>query len=125
MINWQKWLGLPHEFGVHPDSGTGADCVLMVWAVLDSVGVHHPPFDPLWLELGKEGQWQQLREIWKEGTAEIDEPQEYNVCLFENGPSGLGVGIVINRGALIVHHKRGVCWVPLRAMRKSEFRRFI
>ena len=125
MVDWKRWIGLPHEFGVHPDSGTGCDCVLMVWAILDSIDVYHPPFDQNWLQLGAAGRWDELRELWAAGTQKLETPQEHAVCLFENGPSGLGVGIVLENGALIVHHKRGVCWVPLRVLRGSQFCRFI
>jgi hypothetical protein len=45
--------------------------------------------------------------------------------MFKNGANGLGVGIVVENGVLVVHHKRGVCWLPPRAMRESQYRRFV
>ena len=121
MVDWKRWIGLPHEFGVHPESGIGCDCVLMVWAILDSVGVHHPPFDERWLQMGAAGRWDELRQMWNAGTHKLDKPKEHAVCLFENGSAGLGVGIVVDNGALIVHHTRGVCWVPFRVLRGAQF----
>jgi len=121
MVDWKRWIGLPHEFGVHPESGIGCDCVLMVWAILDSVGVHHPPFDERWLQMGAAGRWDELRQMWNAGTHKLDKPEEHAVCLFENGSAGLGVGIVVDNGALIVHHTRGVCWVPFRVLRGAQF----
>ena len=125
MVDWKRWIGLPHRFGVHPESGEGCDCVLMVWAILDSVGIHHPPFESKWLEMATAGRWEELKQLWREGTVPLAEPREHAVCLFNNGPNGLGVGIVVENGTLIVHHKRGVCWVPFRVLRGSQFCRFI
>ena len=121
MVDWKRWIGLPHMFGVHPESGQGCDCVLMVWAILDSIGVHHPPFDERWLLMGADGHWDELRQLWESKTQKLDKPQEHAVTLFENGPAGLGVGIVVDNGALIVHHTRGVCWVPFRVLRGAQF----
>jgi len=124
MIDWKRWIGLPHMFGVHPESGQGCDCVLMVWAILDSVGVNHPAFDERWLLMGADGRWDELRQLWESRTQKLEEPQEHAVTLFENGPAGLGVGIVVDNGALIVHHTRGVCWVPFRVLRGAQFCKF-
>lgn len=125
MIDWKPWVGLPHSFGEHPKHGRGADCVIMVWAILDSVGVYHPPFDYKWMELATAGKWEELQALWDEATEVLPEMEEYAVCMFENGASGLGVGIVVENGVLVVHHKRGVCWLPPRAMRESQYRRFV
>jgi len=125
MINWRRWIGLPHQFGEHPGNGRGADCLIMVWAILDSVGVYHPPFDYKWLELARAAEWEKLQALWDAATEPVPEIEEFSVCLFENGANGLGVGIVVENGVLVVHHKRGVCWLPPRAMRESEYRRFV
>ena len=124
MADWTAWIGLPHEFGANPADGKAADCVVMVWAVLRDSGVPHPAFEPRWLELASSGQWDSLRSLWDALTEPLSKPEEHAVCLFENGSLGLGVGIVVNNGVLIVHHRRGVCWVPFRTMRNIQYCRF-
>lgn len=123
-MDWHAWIGLPHEFGADPRHGKAADCLVMVWAILDGAGILHPEFQYEWLELARSAEWDILELIWRQITEPLDQPEPYAVCLFENGPAGLGVGIVVDNGVLIVHHKRGVRWVPLKAMRKLEYCRF-
>jgi len=120
-MNWHKWIGLPHEFGADPEDGVAADCVVMTWRVLDSAEIHHPEFNPYWLELAQTKNWRELERLWRNATIELEQPQEYAVTLFRNGPKGLGVGIVVDRGLLMVHHKRGVAWVPLDYMPNIRF----
>lgn len=120
-MDWHAWIGLPHEFGADPRHGKAADCLVMVWAILDDAGIPHPEFQYEWLELARSAEWDILELIWHQITEPLNRPEPYAVCLFENGPAGLGVGIVIDDGVLIVHHKRGVRWVPLKAMRKLEY----
>jgi hypothetical protein len=123
-MDWKRWIGLPHEFGADPEDGVAADCLLMVWRILDDAGIHHPEFNAYWLEMARAKQWRQLEAAWADGTIELDGPQEYAVTLFRNGPAGLGVGIVVDGGLLLVHHKRGVRWAPLSYMPELRFYTF-
>lgn len=125
MNAWMQWLGLPHGFGAHPEDGLAADCVLMVWSVLDAAGINHPPFEQSWLDLAERGAWDELQQLWTRGTRLLLAPQEYAVTLFENGAAGLGVGVVIDEGLLMVHHRRGVCWMPLSAMKRLSYYEFL
>jgi hypothetical protein len=77
------------------------------------------------MELATAGKWEELQALWNEATEVLPEMEEHAVCMFENGANGLGVGIVVDNGVLVVHHKRGVCWLPPRAMRESQYRRFV
>lgn len=123
-MNWHAWIGLPHKFGADPRQGKAADCVRMVWAILDNAGIPHPEFDYEWLQLARSGEWDLLQLLWEQATEPLTAPEEHAVCLFENGPAGLGVGIVVDDGVLIVHHQRGVCWAPYRALKTVEYCRF-
>lgn len=125
MQTWMRWIGLPHEFRAHPNEGKGCDCLLMTWAVLDEADVPHPPLDPSWLDLAEAGEWDHLQSLWKANTITVDKPEPYAVCLFKNGPSGLGLGVVVDNGVLMVHHRRGVCWVPLTTVRRLSFCKLI
>lgn len=118
---WTRWIGLPHVFGANPEDGQGCDCLVMVWAVLDAAGVHHPPFDVRWLALAEAGEWLQLQQLWDAATRPLPGPEQHAICLFHNGPAGLGVGVVVDDGLLLVHHRRGVAWVPLTALRRLTF----
>ena len=123
-MTWRKWIGLPHEFGADPKQGKAADCLLMVWHILDDAGIDHPEFNAYWLDIARQGDWPALEALWRDGTTELDQPKEYAVTLFHNGPNGLGVGIVVDRGLLLVHHRRGVRWVPLSYMPELRFYAF-
>jgi hypothetical protein len=125
MPTWMRWIGLPHGFGAHPEDGIACDCVLMVWAVLDEAGVRHPPFEQDWLTLAEAGEWAALEELWTSGTRELATPEPYAVTLLHNGPAGLGVGVVVDDGLLMVHHKRGVYWAPLSAFKRLPFYAFV
>jgi hypothetical protein len=107
MIDWKPWVGLPHVFGEHPKHGRGADCVVMVWAILDSVGVYHPPFDYKWMELATAGKWEELQALWNAATEVLPEMEEFAVCMFKNGANGLGVGIVVENGVLATANSIG------------------
>lgn len=124
MPTWMRWIGLPHGFGANPEDGAAADCVLMVWAVLDEAGVPHPPFETRWLDLAKSGNWPALEKLWDARTRLLPGPVPYAVTLFHNGSAGLGVGVVVDDGLLMVHHKRGVCWVPLAVMKRLPYYEF-
>ena len=123
-MDWRHWIGLPHEFGADPEDGVACDCLLMVWRILDDAGIEHPEFNAHWLEMAKQKRWIELETLWRDGTMELEAPEPYAVTLIHNGPNGLGVGIVVDDGLLIVHHKRGVRWVPLNYMPSLRFFKF-
>jgi len=95
-MDWKRWIGLPHRFGADPELGEAADCLLMVWLILDEAGIEHPEFDHHWLELAKQERWRELEGMWADATVQLQEPEEHAVALFRNGPAGLGVGIVVD-----------------------------
>ena len=123
-MDWKHWIGLPHEFGADPEDGVACDCLLMVWRVLDDAGVSHPGFNANWLEMARQKRWSDLEALWRDGTVELEAAESHAVTLIRNGPNGLGVGIVVDDGLLIVHHKRGVRWVPLDYMPRLHFYKF-
>jgi hypothetical protein len=123
-MDWKRWIGLPHEFGADPCDGQAADCVLMVWRMLDDAGIEHPEFKAYWLDMAKQKRWAELETMWNDSTTQLQQPEEHAVTLFRNGPAGLGVGIVVDGGLLLVHHRRGVRWVPLSFMPSLRFYRF-
>lgn len=120
---WHQWIGLPHRFRADPRDGEGADCLLMVWAVLDTAGVPHPEFDAAWLDLAEWGRHQRLAEIYRDITIPLEEPEEYATTLFSTART-IGIGIVVDDGLLHVHHRRGVQWTPLNQCKPLEFRKF-
>jgi hypothetical protein len=123
-MDWKHWIGLPHEFGADPEDGKAADCLVMVWHILDDAGIAHPQMNAQWLQLAEQKRWPELEQLWRDGTVELDGPQQHAVALIRNGPAGLGVSIVVDDGLLLVHHRRGVQWVPLSYMPSLRFYTF-
>jgi hypothetical protein len=122
--NWRSFLGLPHRLAADPLHGEAADCFLVACAVLAEAGIRHPEADPAWFELARQGRWSELQHIWTAITEPLPGPEPFAVTLVTNGPAGLGVGVVIDNGLLITHHKRGVTWVPLSVMKPLSYFRF-
>jgi hypothetical protein len=89
------------------------------------LGLARPALDPRWLSLAQQGAWSQLETLWKDLTLPIDSPENGAVTLIKNGTAGLGVAIVIDGGLLMVHHRRGVVWVPLHLIKPFSYRRFL
>ena len=123
-MDWTRWIGLPHEFGADPENGVGADCLVMAWRILDHAGIKHPPFNAYWLEAARQNRWSEIEMIWRDSMVELSTAEENALTLFRNGPNGLGVGIVVDDGLLIVHHRRGVRWVPLSFIPDLRFYTF-
>lgn len=120
--DWRTWLNLPHAFGASPEDGLGCDCLLMVWKILDAAGIPHPEYDPKWLYLASAREWHTLEALWRQHTEQLEGPEPFAVTLFRNGPAGLGVGVVLDDGVLMVHHRRGVVWVPTHLLRLTYAR---
>lgn len=120
--DWRSWVGLPHGFDASPEDGKACDCLRMVWIILDAAGVPHPARDPGWGCRAAAGDWLSLEKEWHRITEPIPEPEPFSVTLFHNGRAGLGVGVVIDGGVLLTHHRRGVIWVPCHLLRLSYFR---
>jgi len=125
MSSWVQWIGLPHGFGARTEDGEAADCLLMVWSVLDESGVKHPPLNPDWLKIAELGEWSRLKEEWNRITRPLSRPQLYSVALSDHGRNGLGVSIVVSEGLLFVHHRRGVHCAPLKVFAGYDFREFV
>lgn len=125
MRDWRSYIGLPHLFGADPADGQGADCLVMVMGILDDLGHPHPPLDPRWLALAQSRAWPELETIWQRITRPLEAPEDGAVTLIRNGALGLGVAIAIENGLLMVHHRRGVVWVPLHLLKPFPFRRFV
>lgn len=120
---WRDWIGLPHRFRADPRNGHGADCLIMVWNVLEDAGAPHPRLDPTWLDLAEWGRHRLLAQTYEELTMPLDAPEEYAVTLFSTART-IGIGVVVDGGLLHVHHRRGVQWMPLDRCKPLEFRKF-
>jgi hypothetical protein len=82
-----------------------------------------PAFDASWFELAQQQRWPELLAIWQVITDPLEGPAEGAVTLIQNGPLGLGVGIVVDDGLLMVHHRKGVTWLPVRLLKALDYRR--
>jgi len=111
MMTWAKWIGLPHRLGADPCDGVGADCLVMCARVRVDAGLSMPDIDPQWFELAAAGRWGPLAATWNQLMEPCD--AEPYALLLHQQPSGIGVAIAVDDGVLIVHHQRGVQWLPL------------
>lgn len=122
-FTWHQFLGLPHALAADPVDGEGADCLLLALRVLDEAGRPHPPADLNWFELAAQHRWNEIETIFHEFVEPVAEKEPYAITLLKNGPAGLGVGIVVDDGLLITHHRRGVIWIPPSALKPLQYYR--
>lgn len=114
MADWIRWVNarLPHVTGADPDDGVGIDCLVMATKVRVAAGLPMPPLDPRWFELAAAGRWSELQVEWQRLYVPC-RLEPYAVVLHPQ-PSGLmGIGVVVDDGVLIVHHRRGAQWLPM------------
>ena len=114
MADWIRWVNarLPHVIGADPDDGVGIDCLVMAAKVRRSAGLSTPDLDPQWFTLATGDQWQQLQREW-ERFMEPCELEPYAAVLHQQPGGLMGVGVVVDDGVLIVHHRRGAQWLPM------------
>jgi hypothetical protein len=112
MTDWIEWVNakLPHQVGADPDDGIGVDCLVMAHKVRAAAGLPTPDLDPVWFSMAADGQWERLEREWRRLMIEC--PAEPYALVLHRQPSCLGVGIRVDDGILIVHHRRGVQWLP-------------
>lgn len=122
MIKYAKWIGLPHVLGEDPDNGVGADCLVLARKVLELSGQSCPPLNPQWFEMAKEGRWEELEQEWTELMEPIDAPCQFAISMNRNSFTGFNIGVVVDDGVLIVHHRKGVAWIPLSLTRGNFWR---
>lgn len=126
MSDWICWVNakLPHQIGADPDDGIGIDCLVMATKVRRDAGLHTPPLDPRWFDLAAEGRWAELRNEWNR-LCEPGRLEPYALVLHLQPGGMMGVGVVIDDGVLIVHHRRGAQWLPMdvatRTMHPLDF----
>lgn len=114
MADWHRWLNarLPHVTGADPDDGVGVDCLVMAAKVRRAAGLPMPSLDPRWFDMATAGEWPQLQAEWRR----LMEPCRLEpwALVMHSQPSGLlGIGVVVDDGVLIVHHRRGIQWLPM------------
>jgi hypothetical protein len=113
MGTWRDYIGLPHEIGADPRDGIAADCLLLVFAVQDELGIPHPEPDERWFEAARNDQIQMLCDEFFDGTEVVDEVSDGCFTLLTVGLQKIGFAIRIEGGALTVNEKRGgVIWIP-------------
>jgi hypothetical protein len=111
--NWPAWVSarLPHVIGADPDDGHGICCLVMAAKVRRGAGLAMPDLDPQWFAMAAAGQWGQLQREWR--RLMVPHRLEPYALVLHRQPLGLGVGVVVDDGLLIVHHRRGAQWLPL------------
>jgi hypothetical protein len=113
MSNWPDWVSarLPHVIGADPDDGQGICCLVMAAKVRRSAGLAMPDLDPQWFAMAAAGRWALLLQEWR--RLMIPCRLEPYALVLHRQPLGLGVGVVVDDGLLIVHHRRGAQWLPM------------
>jgi hypothetical protein len=113
MSNWPTWVSakLPHVIGADPDDGQGICCLVMAAKVRRSAGLAMPDLNPQWFAMAAAGRWEQLHQQWE--RLMVPCRLEPYALVLQRQPLGLGVGVVVDDGLLIVHHRRGAQWLPM------------
>jgi hypothetical protein len=113
MSNWPDWVSakLPHVIGADPDDGKGICCLVMVAKVRRTAGLLTPELDPQWFELAAAGHWDVLKSEWDRMMVPC-RLEPYALVLHRQ-PLAFGIGVVVDDGLLVVHHRRGAQWLPM------------
>jgi hypothetical protein len=122
MIDYFKWIGLPHKFGADPDDGEGADCLILAHKILVSAGAPCPPLRDEWLELAGEKKWDLLEREWNEHMEETSEPRQFDLHMVRNPETGFSIATVVGDGVVFVSHRKGVAWIPLGLVQGNFWR---
>lgn len=120
MADWIRWVNarLPHVIGADPDDGVGIDCLVMATKVRVAAGLPTPALNPQWFAMAAAGRWEQLQQEWERLMAPC-RLEAYAMVLHQQ-PSGLmGIGVVVDDGVLIVHHRRGAQWLPMAVAERT------
>jgi hypothetical protein len=83
----------------------------MAAKVRRSAGLFMPDLDPEWFAMAAAGRWALLLQEWR--RLMIPCRLEPYALVLHCQPLGLGVGVVVDDGLLIVHHRRGAQWLPM------------
>jgi hypothetical protein len=122
MIDYHKWIGLPHKFAADPDDGEGADCLVIAHKILCANNLPCPPFNSEWIELAEKREWGTLEEQWNKYMVRVETPKVCDISMVRNEITGFAIGVVVDDGVLIVHHLKGVAWIPLSLVRTEFWR---
>ena len=120
IIDYYKWIGLPHKFAADPDDGEGADCLIIARKILSANNFPCPPISSEWIELAASQRWGELEKEWHKYMVKVDAPQSCDLSMTRNEVTGFAIGVVIDNGVLFVSHRRGVAWIPL-SLTKTDF----
>lgn len=118
MSSWRDFIGLPHETGADPRIGAAADCLLLVFAVQDELGIPHPEPEEHWFDLARRGGWHELKELYDtffscaEGVEGVSRDGDFALLLSNKRGGMMGFATRIDGGTLTVSEKRGVIWIP-------------
>lgn len=113
MIDYYKWIGLPHKLGADPDDGEGADCLVVAYKVLSSLDIYFPRPQPEWFAMVERKEWANLYLVWENHMEKTVGPAMGLLSMRRNRVTGFNIMVVVGDGALCVHHVTGVRWLPL------------
>lgn len=122
MIDYSKWIGLPHKFAADPDDGEGADCLILAHKILTSAGAPCPPLNSEWLQLALARQWDQLEQEWHKHMVAVEAPRSFDLYMTRNQETGFSIATVIEDGVVFVSHRKGVAWIPLGLVQGNFWR---
>jgi hypothetical protein len=122
VIDYFKWIGLPHKFAADPDDGEGADCLILAHKILLSAGAPCPPLKDEWLQLAINAKWEQLEQEWHKHMIMIDTPRDFDLHMTRNPETGFSIATVVGDGIVFVSHRKGVAWIPLGLVQGNFWR---
>jgi hypothetical protein len=120
IIDYYKWIGLPHKFAADPDGGEGADCLVIAHKVLLAHSFTCPPLSSEWIDLAASQRWGELEKEWHRYMIRVDKPVNCDLSMTRSDVTGFAIGVVIDNGILFVSHRKGVAWIPL-SLAKTDF----
>lgn len=122
MIDYYRWIGLPHKFAADPDDGEGADCLILAHKILLSANAPCPPMKDEWLGLAREQKWGELEKEWDKYMLPVEKPRIYDLHMTRNDNGCFSIATVVDDGIVFVSHRKGVAWIPLSLVKGNFWR---
>lgn len=122
--SWQRYLGLPYQWGGDPDRDGGTDCLGITLAVLALHDAPRPALKAEWHESAGRGRWLPLLHELDSVSETVPGGRALDVALLDGG-APIALGVCVAGGLITASRGDGVHWRPLADCRIRRWFQFL